>query len=403
MSIAIALIGLGFLILIHEAGHFFASLAVGLRPRRFYVGFPPAIVRTKRKGIEYGIGAIPLGGFVSIPGMHRPIPHDAERRFSRAVSEAPSLAGPYDRIRRGLDGPDPHDALPALDEFEQGLRSREVSHEALGSAEKGLTELRDSLSSDAYWKASTWKRLIAIFAGPGANIVLAIVLLTILYMTSAGKAIPVVSSVVAGSPAEQIGLQAGDRVLAVDGARIEDAADIPDRISDSGGREIAVIVRRDGEELTLGPVAAKPSNGGYRLGFVLEGVGLGPVEALGKSFEVTGLVTVEIVKSIGRLAVGEGREDVASPIGITQVSSDAVDRGTGSYLMVLALVSLSLALLNLLPLLPLDGGHIVFALVEGARGRNVRREVYERVSVIGIALVLLLFFIGVSNDIGRLS
>ena len=86
MSIAIAILGLAFLILVHEAGHFFASLAVGLRPRKFYVGFPPAIVKTRRNGIEYGIGAIPLGGFVTIPGMHRPVPHDAERRFDPAVS-----------------------------------------------------------------------------------------------------------------------------------------------------------------------------------------------------------------------------------------------------------------------------------------------------------------------------
>ena len=403
MSIFIALVGLGFLILVHEAGHFFASLAVGLRPRRFYVGFPPAIVRYKRRGIEYGLGAVPLGGFVSIPGMHRPIPHDAERRFTRAVSEAPALAGPFDRVRRGLDGEDPHAALPALDEFDEALRAREVSGDARRSAEKGLTELRDALGSDAYWKAPTWKRLVAIVAGPGANVVLAIVLLTALYMTSAGKVIPVVASVDAGSRAEQMGLQPGDRVLAIDGSKIDRAEDIPDRIRESEGNEIVVVVRRDGEETTLGPIAPKPVEGGYRLGFTLKGVALGPVDAFGKSLEVTGLVTVEIAKSLGRLAVGEGRQDIASPIGITQVSSDAVERGAESYLMVLALISLSLALLNLLPLLPLDGGHILFALLEGARGRIVKREVYERVSVIGLALVLLLFFIGVSNDIGRLS
>ena len=403
MNIAIALIGLGFLILVHEAGHFFASLAVGLRPRRFYVGFPPAVLRFKRGGIEYGVGAVPLGGFVSIPGMHRPIPHDAERRFTRAVSEAPALAGPFDRVRRGLDGEDPHAALPAIDEFEEALRARKVSRDALGSAEKGLTELRDGLGPDAYWKAPTWKRLVAIVAGPGANIVLAIVLLTALYMTSAGKVIPVVATVSADSPAEEIGLRPGDRVLAVDGSKIETAKDIPDRISESGGNEIVVLVRRDGEDVTLGPAAPEAVDGRYRLGFALKGVGLGPVDAFGQSLRVTGLVTVEIVKSLGRLAVGEGREDIASPIGITQVSSDAVERGAESYLMVLALISLSLALLNLLPLLPLDGGHILFALLEGARGRIVRREVYERVSVIGLAVVLLLFFIGVSNDIGRLS
>jgi regulator of sigma E protease len=139
------------------------------------------------------------------------------------------------------------------------------------------------------------------------------------------------------------------------------------------------------------------------LGFVLGGTGLGPIEAVQEAFRVTGIVTAEIVKALGRLTVGEGREDVSSPIGIVQVSSDSVERGAENYLWVLSLVSLSLALLNLLPLLPLDGGHILFALVEGARGRIVRREVYERVSVIGLALVLLLFFIGLTNDIGRLS
>jgi regulator of sigma E protease len=195
---------------------------------------------------------------------------------------------------------------------------------------------------------------------------------------------------------------AGDRIIAINGERVA-AADIPDRVSDSGGRPITLTVRRDGQELTLGPVRPQRTDNGYRLGFVLRGVGLGPIEAVGRAFEVTWLVTVEIVKSIGRLAVGEGREDIASPIGITQVSSDAVERGAQNYLWVLAIISLSLALLNLLPLLPLDGGHILFSLVEGARGRFVRREVYERVSVVGLAIVLLLFFIGLTNDIGRLS
>ena len=114
-------------------------------------------------------------------------------------------------------------------------------------------------------------------------------------------------------------------------------------------------------------------------------------------------MTADIGRSLGRLATGSGRHDVSSPIGITRASSDAVQEGTTSYLWVLALISLSIALLNLLPLLPLDGGHILFTLIEGARGRFVKREVYERVSVVGLAVVLLLFFIGLTNDIGRLS
>ena len=163
------------------------------------------------------------------------------------------------------------------------------------------------------------------------------------------------------------------------------------------------MVARDGKEVKLGPTAPERIDDAYRLGIILGAEALGPIEAVGHSFDVTWLVTVEIGKSLARLTVGEGREDISSPIGITQVSSDAVERGTENYLWVLSLVSLSLALLNLLPLLPLDGGHILFALLEGARGRIVRREVYERVSVVGLAVVLLLFFIGITNDIGRLS
>ena len=90
-------------------------------------------------------------------------------------------------------------------------------------------------------------------------------------------------------------------------------------------------------------------------------------------------------------------------VGITQVSSESLDVGFRYYLEVLAFISLSLALLNLLPLLPLDGGHIVFAVAEKIRGHAIRREIYERVSAVGIALVLLLFFVGLTNDVGRLG
>ena len=114
-------------------------------------------------------------------------------------------------------------------------------------------------------------------------------------------------------------------------------------------------------------------------------------------------MTKEIGSSLGRLVHGEGRKDVSSPVGIVEGSSEALDQGLETYLWVLGLISLTLALLNLLPLLPLDGGHIAFSIIEGIHGRAVGREVYERVSAVGIALVLLLFFVGLSNDIGRLG
>ena len=402
MSIFIAILGLALLILVHEAGHFFGSLAVGLRPRKFYVGFPPPIVRTTRKGIEYGIGMIPLGGFVTIPGMHRPIPHDAERRFSQAVSEVPALAGSVDRVKRSLEVEDFAGTSGELDELEQALREQSLSPGARTAADKGLTELRDALGSDAYWKAPIWKRLVAIGAGPLANIVLAVVVFTVLFTQVGGNPSRTVASVGKDSPAEAAGILPGDRIVAVDGAPVS-GTELGERILSSGGKPLRLTVVRKGEEITVGPVTPMETDGGYRIGIVREGAGMPVLEATRRAFEVTGIVSREIVFSLGRLAGGEGRGDVASPIGITRVSSDAVEQGLESYLWVLGLISLSLALLNLLPLLPLDGGHILFALVEGARGRFVRREIYERVSVVGLAVVLLLFFVGLSNDIGKLS
>jgi regulator of sigma E protease len=408
MSLFIAILGLALLILVHEAGHFFASLAVGLRPRRFYVGFPPAVVKRTRNGIEYGVGAIPLGGFVTIPGMHRPIGHDAERRFARAVEEVPSLAGPVDRVKRLLDGDDLDAAGQAVDDLEDSMRDAPISEGAAASAGKGLTELRDALGPDAYWKAPTWKRLVAIGAGPVANILLTIAIFTFLFMTVAGQATRTVATVApeietgVASPAQTIGLAAGDRIVAIDGERVK-ADEIADTIGESGGKALTITVVRSGQEIVLGPVAPKLVDDRYRLGFGLEGTGLGFLPAIGRAVEVTGLVAKEIVRSLGRLVTGEGRDEVSSPIGITQASSDAVERGADSYLWVLGLISLSLALLNLLPLLPLDGGHILFTLIEGARGKFLRREIYERVSVVGLGVVLLLFFVGLSNDIGKLS
>jgi regulator of sigma E protease len=403
LSFFIAIVGLGLLVLVHEAGHFFASLAVGLRPRRFYLGFPPAVVKVKRRGIEYGVGAVPLGGFVSIPGMHRPIPHDAERRFSRAVSEVPSLAPPYDRLRRALDTEDATASLAALDELEAGLQESRLSPEAAASAGRGLTELRDSLGPDAYWKAATWRRLIAIAAGPLANVLLAIVLLTILFMTGSVKPSRTVESVVPNSPAQHAGLRAGDHIVAIDGSPVN-GEEIGERILASKGRPLVLTVVRDDRRFDLPP--ARPneeSTGVYRLGIVRKGVGVGPVDAFGRSLKWTGIITREMGVALGHLVTGEGRKDVASPIGIVQGSADAVRHGTSDYLWVLSLISLSLALLNLLPLLPLDGGHVLFTIIEGARGRLVRREIYERVSAVGLVLVVLLFFIGLSNDIARLS
>jgi regulator of sigma E protease len=397
MSVLIAIIGLASLILVHEAGHFFTALVVGMRPRRFYVGFPPALVKTNRNGIEYGIGAIPLGGYVKIPGMHRPAPSDADVYFGRALRERPELAGPVQRLKRALAAEDEAAARNALEELK-----RLAGDNPPEGFERGLQELEDGLSPQAYWRQHTFKRIAVILAGPMTNLVFAVLLFAALFYVGGGKATSTVDQVLPNHPAAAIGLRPGDRIITVNNVFVQ-PNDIPGQIAASHGRPLTLVVQRDGRILTLGPVRPQRIEGGYRLGFVLRGERLGIAESLWQSVKLTGVVTREIGRSIARLVHGEGRKDISSPVGISQTLNTAQKQGAESYFWVLGLISLSLALMNLLPLLPLDGGHIAFSIIEGLRGRAVGREVYERVSVIGIALVLFLFFIGLSNDVNRLG
>ncbi len=402
MNIFIAIIGLSLLVLVHEAGHFFSARAVGMSPRRFYVGFPPAIAKVKRKGIEYGIGAVPLGGYVKIPGMHRPAPSDLSTFFGPALEEAPQLVAPIDRIKRKLDEGDMEGARGQLPALAEALQHVDVSRMARRSAEKGLNELADGLGADAYWRQRTWKKVLVIFAGPGTNLLFAVILFATLFVIGSGGYRlgfsmetgnpPIVHDVRSDHPAAKIGLRPGDRILRINGQQVQDVSEVPGLIQKSNGGEVTLVVRRKGnaQPIVLRPVRPRHEPR------------LSVPQATWQSVKLTGVITKEIGASLSRLVRGN-RKEVSSPVGIVEGSSEALSQGLQTYLWVLGLLSLSLALLNLLPFLPLDGGHIVFSLIEGIRGRAVGREVYERASAIGIAVVLLLFFIGLSNDIGNLG
>ena len=164
MGIVAAILGLALLVMIHEAGHFFAARAVGMTPRKFYLGFGPPIAKTTRGGVEYGIGSIPLGGYVKIPGMNRPSPGDlagdAAAR-TRGSSYAPSWRGSTTRSSvRTTTRP-----APTCDELRPALGETRM-----------WQELEWSLAPDAYWRQTTWRRLTAIFAGPAVNLVFAFLL-----------------------------------------------------------------------------------------------------------------------------------------------------------------------------------------------------------------------------------
>ena len=399
---AVVIIGLLLLVFVHELGHFTVALAVGIRPRSFYIGFPPAIAKVKHKGIEYGVGAIPLGGLVRIPGMHRPSARDLDAFMAPAVREEPGLAPAVQRVGRHLEAGEFAAANEAMPELRADADAADLTSVARRSANRALREIEEGTGADAYWRQPTWKRIAVIAAGPAANILAAFLLFMVVYATGAPSQRPSteVASVSAKTPAAAAGLQPGDRVLAVNGRAAPDFTAVSRLIRASHGRPITLTVRRDGRPVTLGPRRTIERQGRWIWGFVPAATLV--TYPLGHSARLAGgdcwQVVSGTVKAFSALFQGQQRGQLTSTVGIVRVSAAALKVSFNWYLQIVGFVSMSLALLNLLPLLPLDGGHILFSLIEAVRRRALAREVYERVSVVGFALILLIWVIALSND-----
>jgi regulator of sigma E protease len=349
----LAFAGFALLIILHELGHFAAAKAVGMRVERFSLFFPPLLVRKKVGETEYAIGAIPFGGYVKISGMN------------------------------------PSEDLP------EDVRDR------------------------AYHAQPVWKRVVVIFAGPAVNLVLGL-LLFILYFSAIGAHTgDAVGSVARGFPAQGV-LHTGDRLVAVDGQRGK-LEDLIKRVADDkctkqppvdrckGARPLRVTVNRDGRELTytLTPVydeATKKMRLGF--GFDLNG---GPHkresfgDAVDGAFTSFWRVTKAELSIPAKIIDPEQRKQIHGIVGNYEVTRQTIIHDTGDVVGIMAIISLALAVVNLFPFLPLDGGHIFWAIVEKIRRRPVPLRVMERSGVVGFALVAMLFIIGLTNDIGVLS
>jgi regulator of sigma E protease len=348
LSYALAFVGFSLLIIFHEFGHFMAAKACGMRVERFALFFPPLIARVRRGETEYGIGALPLGGFVKITGMN------------------------------------PEEELPP------------------------------EVAPRAYYHQPVWKRIVVIGAGPVMNLLIAFFLLFGLAFDLA-EPTSRVGEVLPGSPAEGA-LSPGDRVISVDGRR-GDLLDFQRQISSHRcpgkardgclARTPAVLrVERRGRVVT---VRVRPRYDAElertRIGFsyATKPLDPSPIEAADAGVDLMWAVTTGTVEAIVRIFDPEQREQISGVVGSYEITRQAFTFDERRALTLLAVISLSLAIINLFPFLPLDGGHIFWSLVEKVRGRPVPFRVMEQAGVVGFMLVIFLFFIGLSNDIGRLT
>jgi regulator of sigma E protease len=411
VSFFVAVFGLLLLVAIHELGHFSAAKATGMRALRFYLGFPPAILKRTWKGTEYGIGAIPLGGFVKIPGMLRPESgdlYDVEDVLgaAREIDEAAALrlAAELADVQRSIDQGRFDDAREAGRRLAAEVEATEgLSPVQRRRVLKSLERLDQNLDPAAYWRCSRMRRLIVIAAGPFANVVACFAILTAVALYGLPVAVPVVQSVIAKSPAAATGLRAGDRVVSVNGHH-SGVNGIRSSIADSKGGPVKLVVVRDGRRLVLRTEKSEVIDGAYRLGFQFGTVNRPYSVVHAPRFAASEMwtLTTGTVRALADVVTPSGRSQLHSTVGIVRVSAQAEQAGATDYLVLLAFISLSLAIFNLLPFLPLDGGHILMIALERIRGRMVSRAVFERVSVLGIMLMALLFVVGLQNDLSSI-
>jgi len=372
LSIVIAIVGVGFLILVHEFGHFVVAKATGMRVEEFSIGFGKYLWSRRVGETVYGVSRVPLGGYVRVTGMHA---EEFEERV-RAAEE-----------NRRAQSRDPESRLTGLS--------------AISDEEVAATPLERR-----YYSHPVWQRILFIVAGVSMNVVTAFVLLFFLGTQGYFEPTTVVERVAAESAAEQAGIAPGDRIVEIAGVEIVDWADVQATVFTRPDERVVVIVERAGERLSLETVIGSREDGHGILGVGPSGEEVDPgfFESISFAGGRTADLFVVTFTGIKMMFTGDapvtGSDGLAGPVGIVSISSEAVR--SGYFLSFLAFISVQLAILNMLPLLPLDGGHVLFSLIEKVLGRAVSLRTFERVSAVGISLFLLLMVVATGNDITRL-
>jgi regulator of sigma E protease len=353
MTIIVFLLVLSIIVFVHEVGHFYTAIKLGIGVEEFGFGFPPKMFGIKRKGILYSINWIPLGGFVKIKG-------------------------------------------------EDGNNSDE----------------------DSFANQAVWKRAIVLFAGVFMNWVLAFVLLSVGYFVGLPAVldgdVPVgatvsqekvqIMEVYPGSPADIVGLETGDVVLSVDDNTFDDNLVLQKYLQDHRDEELDFKVQRGKEEQSFLAQAEEIEELGEEK---LLGVGLvksgivsyswyqAPWEGLKTTISITYLIFVAFFNLIANLIKGSGGADISGPVGVAVFAGRALDMGWIYLLQFMALISINLAVINILPFPALDGGRILFLIIEKIRRKPNNQKIEAIVHNIGFTLLMALIVLITYKDIVR--
>jgi len=361
---AVFLVMISVLVVLHEGGHFLLARRNGVRVNDFAVGFGPTLLKwtSKRSGTNYRLNLLPIGGYCAMQGEDGITTEAEQQRDFRASGDA--------KVARG----------------------------------------------DSFQAKTPWQRLSIVVAGPVANFVLAYVILVIAavsfgVVSPTSKATNLIGPVTTGSPGAKVGLQAGDRIVAIDGTAFGplDGDNVLKKIQASPNRPLRLTYERGGARtsVTVTPISVKEKTKSIgRIGFgrVFDFQRMGFTEAVTTS----GLTLVEMVKSqaqgIASLVSNPvaHASQVSGVIGMEQAAATYQAIGWGPYLQLGAMISLALGMFNLLPVPALDGGRGVFIVAELLRGRPVDAEKEAVVHVAGFAVLMALIALVAYHDIANI-
>lgn len=397
------------LVVLHEMGHFLAARAFGVKVHEFMLGLPGPALRLKTRTMDWGVTAVPLGGYVRIAGMEPGVedellgPALAHIRDA-GPTDADGLAGAL-----GVDLERAEAVVASLIEWKavrsdaDDMLTLDVTGEVAGLT---ADELLDRARSVTYRGQSTLRRIAILAMGVLTNLAVAILTFTVvLSIFGYFELSPRVDSVTEGSPAAAAGLREGDVLVAVDGDEFESWQEFQAMLARTEpGEDVTITLERDGQLRDITASLADREGRGF-LGVGPTAIEVQPTvfEALGESFRYVGLVLRTILDLFNPSRFSGTIKNFTGVVGVSVMAEQAAKAGALSYAGLVAMLSLSLGLVNLLPLPPLDGGKIVLEIVERIMGRPLSRAVTLGFSAIGALLLFSLIGYIMYLDIVRLA
>ena len=328
----------GILVTVHEFGHFITAKLTGMKVEEFSIGFGPTIYQQQEGETLYSLRMLPLGGYNKIAGM---------------------------------DPDDPEDP-------EHGFNSKPVS-----------------------------SRMLVILAGSLMNILLPVLIFFGLFLAfgmDVPENKPVLGQIIEGYPAEQSGLKEGDRILSINGKPVHEWLDIRKNIADSGMQPIPFEIQRDTEKLTITVTpGVNPETGKPFIGVVssLKNVRLTPVQAAVASVSATKNIIKNMYASLYHMVTGKTKAEFSGPVGVAKMAGEVAHKGFDRLMQFTAMLSLNLAIINLLPLPALDGGHFLILLIEAVTGHKLGKTAMQNIQKVGVAMILALTIFATFKDLTR--